>query len=115
MARTRLGLGRSRWCVVQSALCPLSLSLSSSYALYATRPNYCDLTMHRTVVCFLCVTIDVRRHPDLQTIDIMGNEMKQIFPANVTASEGAVAGWPLPSVVYSIGFQLTSGPSHLLI
>eukprot|EP01047_Picozoa_sp_COSAG01_P071740 COSAG01_NODE_11216_length_1980_cov_1.772993_1_plen_209_part_00 len=39
------------------------------------------------------------------TIDIMGNGAKRIIPANVSAPPGG-AGWPLPSVVYSIGFEL---------
>jgi len=41
------------------------------------------------------------------TIDILGNEEKKVFPSNVSSSSSS-SSWPLPSVVYSIGFELTS-------
>ena len=47
------------------------------------------------------------------TIDILGNDEKRVFPATITgvsAGRGPAGrgGWPLPSVVYSIGFRLAS-------
>ena len=47
------------------------------------------------------------------TIDILGNEEKKVFPSNVSSSSSSSSSspsssWPLPSVVYSIGFELTS-------
>jgi hypothetical protein len=49
------------------------------------------------------------------TIDILGNDEKKVFPANVTAPRAAAAGWPLPSTVYSIGFELSSGQRVVLV
>ena len=46
------------------------------------------------------------------TIDIMGNEPKRVVPTTVS---GGATGWPLPSTVYSIGFELASGQQVVLI
>eukprot|EP01052_Picozoa_sp_SAG31_P027034 SAG31_NODE_2497_length_5598_cov_3.904710_4_plen_248_part_00 len=45
------------------------------------------------------------------TIDILGNDEKTVYPAKVSGGSSASAGgtaeaWPLPSTVYSIGFEL---------
>ena len=49
------------------------------------------------------------------TIDIMGNGEKKVYPVNVTEPSTTPASWPLPSVVYSIGFELSSGQRVVLI
>jgi len=48
------------------------------------------------------------------TIDILGSDEKKVFSANVSARSGGV-GWPLASVVYSIGFELASGQRVILL
>lgn len=52
------------------------------------------------------------------TIDVLGNEEKEVYAADVV--ENAVTGaaatsWPLPSVVYSIGFKLVGGAKVVLV
>ena len=51
------------------------------------------------------------------TIDILGNDDKKIFPVHLDDRRAAfdAAAWPLPSVVYSIGFQLTSEKKVVLL
>jgi len=56
------------------------------------------------------------------TIDVLGNDNKAVFAADVTtaappasAASAAPAAWPLPSTVYSIGFQLAGGKRVVLL
>ena len=51
------------------------------------------------------------------TIDVLGNEEKEVYAADVggNAEAGAAASWPLPSVVYSIGFKLVGGTKVVLV
>ena len=49
------------------------------------------------------------------TIDIMGNGEKKVYPVNATEPSTTPAIWSLPGVVYSIGFELSSGQRVVLI
>ena len=54
------------------------------------------------------------------TIDVLGNDKKEVFASNVTGSDATTVSssneaWPLPSVVYSIGFKLLASGKKVVL
>ena len=59
---------------------------------------------------------DTARTWSLQmTIDVLGNDEKKMFAAEVSAPAAPASPWPLKSTVYSIGFERADGKRVVLL